>query len=164
MTASISVCDPQRPRGAWAFLVVQGLVDDSGDGRDAFLDVFREQSAQDHTGPSLALRVASALQRAGLVHLDVRDEGYGIATEHLATVFERFRRPGADPSTRGMGLGLYLSRNLMEAIGGSLSVRSPGRGKGATFTITLPVAPEWNGSPEPDHVSGTGEKGMGADA
>ena len=55
-------------------------------------------------------------------------------------MFERFRRPGADPSVRGMGLGLYLSRHLMRAQHGSISAASAGIGKGATFTIVLPVA------------------------
>lgn len=74
------------------------------------------------------------------IRISVVDEGFGIAPENVADVFERFRRPGADPSVRGMGLGLYLSRHLMSAMRGSLSVTSPGVGKGATFTIVLPVA------------------------
>ena len=69
-----------------------------------------------------------------------REEGYGIAPENVSGVFERFRRPGADPSVRGMGLGLYLSRHLMRAMHGSISAASPGVGKGATFTIVLPIA------------------------
>lgn len=44
----------------------------------------------------------------GYVTIHVADEGAGIAVEHLLSVFERFRRPGADPTVRGMGLGLYL--------------------------------------------------------
>jgi signal transduction histidine kinase len=74
------------------------------------------------------------------VRISVIDQGSGIAPEHVGGVFERFRRPGADPSVRGMGLGLYLSRHLMRAQHGSISVASPGVGKGATFTIVLPIA------------------------
>ncbi len=74
------------------------------------------------------------------VRIRVIDQGFGIAPEHVADVFERFRRPGADPSIRGMGLGLYLSRHLMRAMHGSISAESQGRGKGATFTIVLPIA------------------------
>lgn len=74
------------------------------------------------------------------IRISISDEGYGIAPENLPDVFERFRRPGADPSVRGMGLGLYLSRHLMRAMHGSISVTSPGVGKGATFTIVLPTA------------------------
>lgn len=79
----------------------------------------------------------------GRVAIDVRDEGVGIAPEHVAHVFERFRRPGADPTVRGMGLGLYLSQLLVEAQAGQIHAASAGRGTGATFTVELPVAPEW---------------------
>lgn len=78
------------------------------------------------------------------VTIHVADEGSGIAVEHLGTVFERFRRPGADPTVRGMGLGLYLSRHLIEAQGGRIGVTSPGPGKGATFSVTLPVSSDWS--------------------
>jgi signal transduction histidine kinase len=77
------------------------------------------------------------------VRIDVRDQGVGIAPEHVPHVFERFRRPGADPTVRGMGLGLYLSRLLVEAQGGTIFADSPGPGLGATFSITLPVARGW---------------------
>jgi len=79
----------------------------------------------------------------GTVTLHVTDEGSGIAPEHVPHVFERFRRPGADPTTRGMGLGLYLSRLLIEAQGGRLTASSPGAGQGATFSVSLPVATGW---------------------
>ena len=78
------------------------------------------------------------------VTIHVTDQGSGIAPEHLQTVFERFRRPGADPGVRGMGLGLYLSRHLIEAQRGRISVTSPGRDKGATFSVTLPIATHWS--------------------
>lgn len=74
------------------------------------------------------------------VTIHVADQGSGIAREYLGSVFERFRRPGADPTVRGMGLGLYLSRHLIEAQRGHIGATSPGPGKGATFSITLPIA------------------------
>jgi K+-sensing histidine kinase KdpD len=74
------------------------------------------------------------------VRLRVVDRGVGIAPEHVSAVFERFRRPGADPTIRGMGLGLYLSRLLLEAQGGRIAANSPGVGRGATFSIELPIA------------------------
>lgn len=72
----------------------------------------------------------------------VRDNGDGIAPEHLPHVFERLYR--ADPSrsraTGGSGLGLTIARQLTEAHGGSLTVESqPGRG--AAFTMRLPFVP-----------------------
>lgn len=85
----------------------------------------------------------SACVDDGSVRIDIADQGVGIAPEHVTTVFERFRRPGADPTVRGMGLGLYLSRLLVEAQGGRIFAHSPGVGKGATFSIVLPVAHGW---------------------
>lgn len=83
---------------------------------------------------------------AGRVALAVTDEGLGITREHLPHVFERFNRAGADPTVRGMGLGLYLSQLLVTAQGGAITVTSPGPGHGTTFTVDLPVARGW--SPE----------------
>jgi signal transduction histidine kinase len=82
----------------------------------------------------------------GAVVTRVTDDGIGIAPEHVTTVFERFRRVGGDGTVRGMGLGLYLSRGLVEAQGGHIEASSPGPGLGSTFTITLPVAQGWRES------------------
>jgi signal transduction histidine kinase len=79
------------------------------------------------------------------VTVSVTDQGSGIAPEHVPHVFERFRRPGADPTVRGMGLGLYLSRLLVEAQRGTIVASSAGVGKGATFSVTLPIAEGWTG-------------------
>ncbi len=70
------------------------------------------------------------------------DTGEGIDPAHLPHVFERFYR--ADPararSRGGSGIGLTISRALVEAHGGRLSASSEGLGEGATFTVRLPVA------------------------
>lgn len=76
------------------------------------------------------------------VRVHVHDNGIGISPEAVPNLFQRFRRPGTDPTIRGMGLGLYLSRMLVEAQGGTIAASSAGRGKGATFTITLPMIRE----------------------
>jgi PAS domain S-box-containing protein len=83
------------------------------------------------------------------VRIEVTDQGVGIAPEHVPHVFERFRRPGADPTVRGMGLGLYLSRALINAQGGAISVESPGPGQGATFAVVLPIAAGWSDDTSP---------------
>lgn len=82
-------------------------------------------------------------QRGGAVSIEVIDNGLGISAEHVPHVFERFRRPGAEPTVRGMGLGLYLSRLLVDAQGGQIRASSPGPGKGATFLVELPMVPDW---------------------
>jgi len=80
------------------------------------------------------------------VRFAVADTGIGIATEDLPRIFERFyrvdksrsRAPGA-PRT-GSGIGLTIARALVEAAGGHIRAESPGLGRGATFSVTLPVA------------------------
>jgi CheY-like chemotaxis protein len=71
----------------------------------------------------------------------VQDTGAGIAPEHLPHLFERFRQ--VDSSTTrthgGLGLGLAIVRHLVEAHGGSVEAQSEGIGRGATFTILLPI-------------------------
>ncbi len=76
------------------------------------------------------------------MRVQVHDNGIGLAPEAVPDLFQRFRRVGVSPTVRGMGLGLYLSRMLVEAQGGSISASSAGPGKGATFTISLPIIQE----------------------
>jgi signal transduction histidine kinase len=70
----------------------------------------------------------------------VRDHGIGIASRDLARIFEPFRRmPGASHVAHGVGLGLSVSRRIVEAHAGRIEVESrPGRG--STFRVHLPIA------------------------
>ncbi|MEO7161012.1 MAG: hybrid sensor histidine kinase/response regulator [Polaromonas sp.] len=71
--------------------------------------------------------------------IDVCDQGKGIAAGDQQRIFEQFER-GADPiSPDGFGLGLYISRQLVEAHGGSIELASKA-GKGSVFSVTLPLA------------------------
>ena len=76
------------------------------------------------------------------VAIDVADTGAGIAPEFLPYVFDRFRQADASSARRhgGLGLGLAISRQLVELQGGTISVASRGEGQGATFTLHLPLA------------------------
>lgn len=71
----------------------------------------------------------------------VKDTGSGISPEFLPYVFDRFRQQDSSSTRRheGLGLGLSIVRNLAELHGGHASVESEGAGKGAAFTITLPL-------------------------
>ncbi|HEX8821951.1 MAG TPA: ATP-binding protein, partial [Archangium sp.] len=67
----------------------------------------------------------------------VKDHGIGIAEEDLARIFERFERAVSVRHYGGFGIGLWIVREIVQALGGSIEVESA-PGKGATFTITLP--------------------------
>jgi len=75
------------------------------------------------------------------VRLTVSDTGQGIAPDFLPYVFDRFRQ--ADGSTTrqhgGLGLGLSIVKHLVEAHGGSVHAYSAGPGRGASFTVELPL-------------------------
>jgi two-component system, OmpR family, phosphate regulon sensor histidine kinase PhoR len=89
------------------------------------------------SGSRVELRVH---EDGGSVAVDVTDEGIGIPADAQARVFEKFYR--ADPDmlsgVGGSGLGLYISRELIEQMGGTIGVRSR-PGQGSTFTIRLPL-------------------------
>jgi len=71
----------------------------------------------------------------------VRDSGQGISEDFLPYIFERFRQgdTGTNRSHGGLGLGLSIVRHLVEIHGGSVGAKSDGPGKGATFTVRLPL-------------------------
>jgi PAS domain S-box-containing protein len=69
--------------------------------------------------------------------LSVRDHGIGVPHEQQALIFERFQRAVSSRHYAGLGLGLYITRQLVEAHGGRLALSSP-PGEGAMFTVQLP--------------------------
>jgi signal transduction histidine kinase len=75
-----------------------------------------------------------------LARLIVRDEGIGIGPEALERIFGRFERGVSDRQYGGLGLGLYISRELARAMGGEVRVESR-LDQGATFTVELPRLP-----------------------
>jgi signal transduction histidine kinase len=92
-----------------------------------------------HTPPRGRIRVAVAATPNGQARIAVRDEGEGIAPEHLPHLFERFyRADGArGRSSGGTGLGLAIAQAICRAHGGEISVTSA-PDQGATFLVTLP--------------------------
>jgi signal transduction histidine kinase len=97
-------------------------------------------------------RVEVALQREGAqAIIAVADTGQGIAPEFLPHLFERFRQADASTTRKhgGLGLGLAIVKHLVEMHGGDISARSEGQGKGAVFTVRLPLMrPRLAGIPE----------------
>ncbi|MBI3978600.1 MAG: HAMP domain-containing histidine kinase [Chloroflexi bacterium] len=69
----------------------------------------------------------------------VSDQGIGIAPEDLPRLFQPYARLRREPGPKGLGLGLYIVRGIVEAHGGTIAVRSEPR-KGSTFTVELPLS------------------------
>ncbi len=73
----------------------------------------------------------------GLAVIRVQDRGVGIAPDDQARIFGRFERVGPSHTAAGLGLGLWITHRLVQAMGGDISVQSE-PGQGATFTVRLP--------------------------
>jgi len=98
-------------------------------------------------------RIAVAAERAGdSVHIRVQDDGRGIPRERLAEVFEMFSQaePGRDG---GLGIGLTLVRSLVALHGGSVRAESDGPGRGAAFTVSLPLCGDGSTQHAPQDAS-----------
>ncbi|HMJ51100.1 MAG TPA: ATP-binding protein [Polyangiaceae bacterium] len=89
-------------------------------------------------GGQIRLRIQLLDER---VRIQVEDTGSGIDPEFLPHIFKRFSQADrtVTRSTGGLGLGLSIARSIVEAHHGSIRARSSGRGKGSTFTISLPL-------------------------
>jgi signal transduction histidine kinase len=72
--------------------------------------------------------------------ISVRDQGRGISVANQQRIFEQFSRIASDDGTGGLGLGLFITRQLVQAHGGSIRVESR-QGEGSVFTVTLPLTP-----------------------
>jgi signal transduction histidine kinase len=78
----------------------------------------------------------------------VSDHGIGIPSEFLPYVFDRLRQ-GANGGNRGLGLGLWIVRDIVERHGGTVTAESDGEGRGSTFTVTLPLRAQAEPLPGP---------------
>jgi signal transduction histidine kinase len=98
------------------------------------------ENALRHTPAGSAVHVAAGATYQGVI-LSVSDRGDGIAAEHLPHVFERFYRAddARDRTHGGSGIGLAITRALVEAHGGTVAAWSEGPGMGARFDVVLPV-------------------------
>lgn len=87
--------------------------------------------------PGGQIRVAGSLQESAVL-VSVSDQGKGISHEHRYQVFHKFFRERAQAQNPGTGLGLYISKGLVEAHGGRIWVEN-GNDRGAIFRFTLPM-------------------------
>ncbi|MFA9561863.1 MAG: ATP-binding protein [Nitrospirota bacterium] len=109
--------------------------------RDKLVQIFTNltSNALKFTPPSGTVTVEVKYHNDGYIHASVTDTGCGIPPNELETVFERFyRSQSADLKDRGAGLGLAITKSLVELHGGKVGVEST-LGQGSCFWITLPV-------------------------
>jgi len=105
--------------------------------RQVLLNLLSNAVKYNREGGSIAVDMARQGQD---VSIAISDTGMGLKPEQLAELFHPFNRLGAEASqTEGTGLGLVISRQLVEAMGGRIAVRSV-VGQGSVFTVCLPVA------------------------
>jgi signal transduction histidine kinase len=87
-------------------------------------------------GSPVTIYLDTTLDKA---HIEVKDKGPGISTEHIEHIFKRFYRvPDGNTSIRGTGLGLFICRQIIRAHGGEIEVRSK-LGEGTVFHLWLPL-------------------------
>ncbi|MFZ1025751.1 MAG: response regulator [Limnoraphis robusta] len=110
------------------------------------------------TSPNGSVTVRLKKTEDSYAQIQVIDSGIGIEPNFLPYVFEYFRQ--ADASTTrsqgGLGLGLAISRHLVELHGGTIDVESQGKGKGTTFTVMLPIQVMQSDGDQPDKLIDNG--------
>ncbi len=92
--------------------------------------------------------------------MSIQDTGIGIPAESLPTIFDMFSQVdrSIERSTGGLGIGLALVKGLVEMHGGSVEAKSPGQGRGSTFTVTLPaLADAANGASVSSEIGRAGD-------
>lgn len=105
----------------------------------AFMNLLSNAAKYTDPGGQLEVRVVS---EGGTALISFRDNGIGIAPHRLEQVFEMFSQeePALARSRGGLGIGLSLTRKLVELHGGSVKASSEGPGKGSLFLVRLPLA------------------------
>jgi signal transduction histidine kinase len=102
-------------------------------------------NALKYSAPGTPIDLTAELPAVGQVQFSLRDHGFGVPPRDIPKLFNRFVRLERDiaGSARGTGVGLYMCRVLVEAMGGRIWVESRGiPGDGSTFSFVLPAAPQ----------------------
>jgi PAS domain S-box-containing protein len=102
------------------------------------------------SGGQIAIRTSN--DEAGRFHFEIRDNGIGIERERMGLLFTPFEQADASVSRQfgGLGLGLAISKHLVDLHHGTIEAESRGRSFGATFKVTLDMLPEGVGTTDPD--------------
>jgi len=110
---------------------------DAGRLQQVFLNLTR--NAAKFTPPGGRITIRTSNPAPGRIRIAVADTGRGIRPDRLAHIFEAFDQGDVTAARRagGLGLGLAISRSLVELHGGTIAASSEGEGRGATFTIEL---------------------------
>ncbi|MBT8217863.1 MAG: HAMP domain-containing histidine kinase [Acidimicrobiia bacterium] len=102
-----------------------------------FINLLGNAVVHTPAGGSVSIRTG---ETGSTVWAEVTDTGSGIPPDEIEQVFERFYRISGTDRPPGRGIGLTIARGIAQAHGGSLRATSPGPGRGATFTLSLPAA------------------------
>lgn len=102
--------------------------------------------------PKSTLRMSTG-RKSGYACFSVEDSGPGIAEDRLPKIFERFERAGAEKNVAGLGLGLFIVKEIIEAHHGKISVTSELQ-KGTRFYIELPNQPDLSEVKDGEHLNG----------
>lgn len=135
--ASVRLEEAARQRGSELRLEVEPDVRGMGDRLriDQVVTNLVTNAIKYGAGAPIVVRLTREGRRATLT---VSDHGLGIAPGDVARIFERFERAANARQHGGLGLGLWISRQIVQASGGTIAVASA-PGEGATFTVELPV-------------------------
>jgi signal transduction histidine kinase len=123
--SSMTLVAPDGARGSWDRLRL-----------DEVLTNLVSNALKYGAGRPIAVEVEV---ESGTVRIRVRDRGIGIAPEHQGRIFERFVRLVPERAYKGFGLGLWITRQIVEAHGGTIRVTSE-TGEGSVFVVELPGA------------------------
>jgi signal transduction histidine kinase len=102
----------------------------------AFLNIL--DNAIKHSVPDSMVLITGKIE-GGQVAVKIQDQGQGIRESDIPHIFEQFYTADRSRQGSGTGLGLAIARRIVEAHGGAIAASSKGEGKGAIFTIRLPI-------------------------
>jgi signal transduction histidine kinase len=136
---------PRAPRHSLRVSFQRGFPSIRGDADQLRRALFNlVQNAIKYSPEGGEVLVVGEVPSTSAVLIRVIDHGVGIAPGEEERIFERFHRTDnrLSRTTAGVGLGLYITRNIVEAHGGRIWAESAGPGRGSTFNILLPTGPE----------------------